>query len=960
MVPVASSSEKISTTKSSRFFSRHINSDTSSASSSSEDELIMEEMEENGFLTDSINELCEKIETLFNVSSITVVRWPSVQKGIEDLQKNLSSISNTLLIEETLVNRIGKLFILLEDSLQTSKSTGGGAGSAGVAAKQASLLASRLPKLKPTIITPSLLATLRMSSKEEKDNLSSLSSEEENNKDGSENESENGYSSNSYSSDTSSEENSGSDDDQTRFSRGTTSAADKWKKKDPIPSTFSSTGPIIAIKKQVIRSTTRKQVGDDLLSSMEHLSKEEEDELENYDIALTPEGAMKKYSQVLAFRGRKGADRLGQIETLERLSAYNGLGVVERIKIKLTLASFYFERAPSTSSVTWITMLLNLLSEMVKLGLESKGIIFSVNSNNSNPLIIDNTSENVGGGLSLILSLLASVQRLDDEYNNLLLHSPSPSSTVSESSTTHSLEYADLLRLEKLLYYLLVNTQWLCHSLSKTAISPDIQEALYDLAVRRLNHLYAKSEKGILKLEYGLTASCNDQEDSEHILDMTMIEATSTFSPISLLELAGEPSLGLQLTFIPASLRLTSFILFSPVESISQNFRARALLYLISWITSDGSSFSIASKSTSSKAISPFLVAKGLLLASSLADSITWADIPTQVLYNRSLAMLGLAAFREGRLRACMGMLGELVGSGRCRELLGQAQGSSMDEHSSFRSVTMMGSTTLLMPWHTWISIESLEITFLLASVLVEIPTVVTRSGPSGHAILPKSLRRLLGERPILSHGAEPGPGVSSKDILAGMARFILAGDWRAAYGLIPHLRLPSTAANMLLSVKEASFISLLGKNFRSWTSLHIPSFAAFFELETVRALELIRGWISDSTAKQGVSFDTPFIDEGKSQEWLYAHEIFSANDQSSVSCSFNNNITNETPSSSLDKYSIWTAKLQVTSVAQVLSERLSLLIQENEKLSSKRTGACGSSSSYQRQHTSSTITKSK
>lgn len=173
--------------------------------------------------------------------------------------------------------------------------------------------------------------------------------------------------------------------------------------------------------------------------------------------------------------------------------------------------------------------------------------------------------------------------------------------------------------------------------------------------------------------------------------------------------------------------------------------------------------------------------ARDLLLMSHLQESISHADVSTQVLYNRALVQIGLSAFRLGLVRDAQGALQEIMLSGKQKELL--AQGFQMARGREEKTAEQERlEKARQLPFHMHINLELLECVYLVASMLLEIPNMAANRHDSGRKVISRMFRKMLSynERQVFT-----GPPENMRDHVMAAARALSSGDWAKATELV-------------------------------------------------------------------------------------------------------------------------------------------------------------------------------
>jgi len=438
-----------------------------------------------------------------------------------------------------------------------------------------------------------------------------------------------------------------------------------------------------------------------------------------------------KLKDIAMSRGKKGVDRTRVVEQLRYISTLSKCPAQE-VEVLLHIISAQFDLTGSMSTFmpvpVWRSCLSNVLS------------ILQLLKSNSHISLVDeeeiairpsNDEIIAGANVQLRGSLCAFTERLDDEYTKSL-----------QCIDAHTKDYVNRLQDEGMLLILLSQiTEFYRNKNTKHVAS---------LSLRLLEKLYCKRCHSHEALRKYTTSKihCSANNDT--------VEPSHQNSEVEMFATSFEfPAEGLFTTIE----MLATYI----YKHGDERAKARALLCQI---------FSEALRGD-------FKTAKDLLLMSHLQEVIQYMDISTQILFNRTVAQLGICAFERGNFVEAFTYLSELCASGRAKELLAQGSTQARFERSAEQEKL---ERRRQIPHHLHINIDLIESIFLTCSMLLEVSdlfcTRKTRPFPRNFMRVIENHRRQL----------FTGPPDGARDTIMVATQMLLTGNYHVASQLVLNL----------------------------------------------------------------------------------------------------------------------------------------------------------------------------
>lgn len=528
---------------------------------------------------------------------------------------------------------------------------------------------------------------------------------------------------------------------------------------------------------------------------------------------------------VIDSRGKKGTDIQAQIKTMSEL-VDTAKTPYESIFARLNLISIRFDATANLAYQPldqWRLVLENVTDLLTIL--ESEIGRYHVSELAPRNEFIEEEPKANENGVKEIPGLIFSfVERMDDEFNKSLLN-----------TDPHSSDYLDRLKDEQSIYNLILRAQLY---LENTLPAEVADKYLARPFSRRLYHIYYKNARHVEIIERNAWASLPKGSTSKYINYSKDPEYT---------------------------IKLIDVLCSTVVNLNDYMLKKRVKLYQIYYYALNDH----------------FEQAKDMLVQSGVRNAINSQDPSIQILFNRVVVQLGLAAFKLCLVEDCHQIMNEVTTASHLRDILGQQSLQRASNNGANNSNITLGDQVCL-PFHQHINLDLIDSVFMTSSLLIEIPHMAAFFSGIKVKRIPysqKSIRRALEH---YEKSSFQGPPETMRDYLIHAAKAMQRGDWAQC---IKYLRSLSTWSllgdnvdQVFLKLSERIQIESLKTYIftykRFYSKLSIAKLSEFFNLSTEKVVNVIESLNSSVNIKAYLNDSNEIVIFEKGNEITKLEEV--------------------------------------------------------------------------------------
>jgi len=523
------------------------------------------------------------------------------------------------------------------------------------------------------------------------------------------------------------------------------------------------------------------------------------------DTEINHQAVLKKYHEILAVRGRKGTDRSEQVDyfcELRSIAEQHELGAAMSLKLLFSICSAIMDSSNATDVA--------LKPDMWKRLLDSFKEILTFLKANPDIVFNRGEEENVEDSkaqYTLQEDPVTLLERVDTEFTKVL-----------QNTDGHSPEYIAKLKDETVIVDLIDD---MIDHYEKQNFPADVLCRMYLL---RVEHTYYKLDVKELR---EIQVQIKSEEEKR-------IEAENAANADAQAEGAadGETADGAEKTVTePSAVKAETMATRKLEESGAMIERMCKFIYGngADRIRTRGMLCHIYHHAIHDR----WYEARDLMLISHLQETIQHSDVPTQILYNRTMVQLGLCAFRHGMIRDAHNALQDVQATGRAKELL--AQGLMNLKNVERTPEQEKIEKRRMMPFHFHINLELLECVYLTSAMLLEVPFMAAHEYDHRRRVISKSFHyqlRMSDKKELV------GPPESMREHIVAASRAMMTGDWKgcaenilavSCWALFPHSE--HVKAMITKKIKEESLRTYLFTYNKVYDSISMHALAEIFEL---------------------------------------------------------------------------------------------------------------------------------